>query len=1348
VEAAGHGVSMSGRIEIFARRDRFLYVAGWFRAPPEGAPGSAPDELPRLALVWSGTRREVPLRLLRDRPDLPPTEVLGAGRGFQVLLQAPEADGPATALLLLGGDETPLLPAELRARPFLPRGGIDLQDRDGLGGWVLDAPGRRPVLLVDGAAAVPVALDRHRPDLPFDDGSDRPLFGFHVPQRALAEALRAARPGAALFDGRPHEVVLAASDVELGRYRFVFRRDVTGVLERAEDGRASGWIAEKGRPASRETVDLLLDGTRWATVPADLSRGDLVRHGLSETGGGFRATLPRYHPGEGGALRIAAVPQHGTEPLRGEAVLEGLPPPRRDRGAVSFRLPADGVPVTVVVPIHNAADDLDRCVATLVRHTTRPARLLLLDDASTQPAMEAVLGRWRGTPGVTIHRYPGNLGFTRTANRGIALAGRDDVVLLNSDTLVGPGWLDGLRVAARSGPRTGTATAVSDNAGAFSVPEYNLANGMPPWFGTDEMARLVRAGSAALFPAMPTGHGFCLYLRRDLLDAVGPLDEAAFPRGYGEENDLCMRAVRAGFENAVDDRTFVGHRRSASFGRERKGLMAAGRAVLDARYPEYGALAGTFETDPAMLTARWRLRRALEAARAEGAVPRPRVLFVISTESGGTPQTNADLMDALADRYEPWLLRCDSRVLTLSRHRPPASRGGGAGATEEVEAHRLDRPIEPATHRSGEYDHLVGDMVVRHGFELAHVRHLAWHGLGLIATLRRLGVPVVFSFHDFYAACPTVKLLDAEGRFCGGPCTAGEADCVPELWPARAVPPLRHRFVHRWQAMMGEALRDCDAFVTTSPSARGTLTANFPFLADRDFRIVPHGRSFARMEMLAAEPSLDEPLRVLVPGNVSAAKGGGLVAAVAALDRGREVEFHVLGGVDSSLAAEPGLVLHGRYDRADFAGHVARIRPHLGAVLSRWPETYCHTLTECWAAGLPVVATALGALAERVGADAGGWLLDPAGSPAELLALLRRLRRSPRELRERRDAVLDWQARTGRHHDSAAMAVEYDRLYREVLDRRLAFRTGAARPRVVLTLDGPGGALPSPLAAATRNAVSRPFIFRPVLPSFPFGDPSAGPADAVLVAPDALPPEDLAGLRRRCDAAGLPVLEAVPGDPGSVPEASARIPVGCGLEPSVWLSGDGPVPLAEAEAETPCRVLLVGDGDDAVLPLLRPVFEDLAALGVATLGVLGRPRAAGGWFQVLEEGEGGVAALRRAAAAHRLGIARPGPTMLALRAAGLPVLTIPPALTEGDPDRVAAAREILLRDIAELAVDAPRREALAKEARRVAQAALGAPAIAAALDARLARAIDRMSSAPAVPRLPAGRPTEPVPAEG
>jgi GT2 family glycosyltransferase len=1190
-----------GHLEIVEQADGMTLIGGWVRLPPRWRePGAAMLHFrPR-----EGAAVRLPLRRLMPRADLPANDLEPAGFEFQLVLRDQPRWTEATAEILLGGEALPMGPELLRPAAFRPRGHLDAADADGVSGWVLAAPGQRPTLVCNHGPAVPVTPNTDRPDLPFDDGRETPLFGFRILPEVLESRLQAVAPAIRLHGKAGCELALVVGGVELGQ----------AVLRLEDGGPAAfpGTIASV--PSQPGRVDLVLGGTRWATLPIRRDRR-APEAGLAVPGGG-RVELPHRNPGEGASILAEARPPGGTEALAGARMLEGLPSWQQDRGGLLDALPVgDLPPVAILVPIHNAADDLARCILSVLRHTTGAARLLLLDDASTEPAVADLLRRWEGQPGIEVHRSARNLGFAGTINRGVALAGGDDVVLLNSDTVVGPGWLDGLRLAAHASPRVGTVTAVSNNAGAFSVPEPGEDNAPPAWFEAEDLARLARQSALALWTPVPTGHGFCLYVRRACLDAVGAFDAAAFPQGYGEENDFCLRAGRAGFEHLVDDRTLVWHRRSASFREARHPHLEAGRAVLAERYPEYASLVTAFEEDGALLAMRWRMRRALERTRREATTPRPRVLFVLSTRTGGTPQTNRDLMEALSDRYEAWVLHAEGQELELWRH----------GEPEPVERHRLDHPVRPGLHRSAEYDRRIADLLVRHGFELVHIRHLLWHGLGLPEVCRRLGIPVVLSFHDFYTVCPTIKLLDAERRFCAGHCTKGEAECRPELWPPASMPPLRNRFVHRWREMMAEAMTSCDAFVTTSPQARGILLDHFPQLRPAGIRLIPHGRSFAEFLSLAAEPTPEEPLRVLVPGNISAAKGGALIAALAELDIDRDIEFHVLGAVDAVLQQQrAGVVLHGRYERDGFADHVRRIRPHLAAVLSIWPETYCHTLTECWSVGLPVLGLRLGAVEERITAEGGGWLLDVETEPAAILRMLQSLKRTRGEIRARRDEVADWQQRLGRHYGSDAMAASYDQLYRELLDGRRSFRDAlpGTPARVVAVLAPADAARGRRLPLPLRNSLARPFVFRRALPSHPFGEAAAGPADLALLLAGALRPRDLSLLLERCGPGGPPVMleadarvasallssaerrAALAGRvvPMATDEEAAKALEAAGLaplrlatslDPAAWLAPVPPMPAPNGTVRLLCFA------DDPGLGLLRAHLGHLAALGVA-----------------------------------------------------------------------------------------------------------------------------------------------------
>src|SRR5262249_3523093 len=190
-------------------------------------------------------------------------------------------------------------------------------------------------------------------------------------------------------------------------------------------------------------------------------------------------------------------------------------------------------PVVVVVPIFNAAALAHRCIEAVLRWTSAPARLVLTDDASPEADGAPLLARFASRSGITVIRNASNLGYTRSSNLGIAAAGDADVVLLNSDTQVGPRWVDRFRAIAHADDSIGTVTAVSDNAGAFTVPELEQYCPIPSAWTLEQTQRALLQRTACPHPQLPTGNGFCMYIKRAMLDAVGVLDADAFPSGYG-----------------------------------------------------------------------------------------------------------------------------------------------------------------------------------------------------------------------------------------------------------------------------------------------------------------------------------------------------------------------------------------------------------------------------------------------------------------------------------------------------------------------------------------------------------------------------------------------------------------------------------------------------------------------------------------------------------------------------------------------------------------------------------------------------------------------------------------------
>ncbi|WP_445396769.1 glycosyltransferase [Zobellella sp. An-6] len=683
------------------------------------------------------------------------------------------------------------------------------------------------------------------------------------------------------------------------------------------------------------------------------------------------------------------------------------------------RLATTGWPV-IIIPVFNAATAVAVCLESVRAYTPSGCRILVINDSSTDAAIVPLLKQYEAVPGFEVFTHAHNKGYTHTVNKGIALAGQADVILLNSDTCVSAGWVQRLRWAACSHPKVATVTPFSNNAGAFSAPVPGV-NPLLQGTSLAECARAIAQASGHYLPAVPTGNGFCMYMRRACLDDIGHFDEAAFPRGYGEENDFCMRAGAQGWLHLIDDSTYIAHQRSASFGSAKDALLQAGRAVVDARYPHYTEQVRQAFSAPVLQQARSRVGTALRQCTDTHAQIRPRVLYVISTRTGGTPQTNQDLMQALAPEVEALVLHCTGQRIVLEHFTD--------GVYTEINSHTLAEPISALPHKSKEYDAVVAHWLMQWSIELVHIRHIAWHSLGLLEVTFHLGIPTIFSFHDFYTLCPTVKLLDDKKQFCAARCTAGEGHCQHELWPESSFNHLKHGQIHAWQSAFEQALSLCDTFITTTEFTRNLLLQRYSALANKPFRIIPHGRDFAALQQLAICPSNDKPLRMVVPGNLSEAKGGKLIQALAEQTPPQLLQIHLLGDLEPGLQMPDHVIFHGKYRRNEFAQKIAEIRPHLGAVLSIWPETWCHTLTELWACGIPVVGMNTGAVGERIASTEAGWLLHNA-DVTELRSLLITAAKQD-EWQQKVNAVHQWQQNDGITSTTGWMGKQYLNVYQQ-----------------------------------------------------------------------------------------------------------------------------------------------------------------------------------------------------------------------------------------------------------------------------------------------------------------------------
>jgi GT2 family glycosyltransferase len=258
--------------------------------------------------------------------------------------------------------------------------------------------------------------------------------------------------------------------------------------------------------------------------------------------------------------------------------------------------------VTIVVPVYDDLPGLEACVASLIENVdfTRDHVVLSNDVGPQADVIEARLLELVGDHrGFTYHRNSTNLGFVGNCNHVVRSVDDTDnhVLLLNSDTITTAGFVDEMSAVLASSPTHGIVTARSNNATIASMP---LARRNPNVGRTPERTRAVWDVVSPLLPRFtiaPVAMGFCYLVRREVIEAVGFFDEAFAP-GYGEENDLCLRAAEAGWSSVIANHALVYHVGSTSFSGDRgPRLRFAHEKLLVERHPHYVAALQIFLQD-------------------------------------------------------------------------------------------------------------------------------------------------------------------------------------------------------------------------------------------------------------------------------------------------------------------------------------------------------------------------------------------------------------------------------------------------------------------------------------------------------------------------------------------------------------------------------------------------------------------------------------------------------------------------------------------------------------------------------------------------------------------------------
>ena len=636
-----------------------------------------------------------------------------------------------------------------------------------------------------------------------------------------------------------------------------------------------------------------------------------------------------------------------------------------------------GRPLAVVVPVYRDQALTLACLASV--RATMPAgtRVVVVDDATPEPALASALDELASGGAILLLRHAVNRGFPASVNAGlreaVVLPGAPDVILLNSDALLTAGALQSLRTLVHAAPDIGTATPLSNDATILSYPDPAGGNPMLDGPALAALARLAARTNAGVVIDIPTAVGFCMYIRRECLDGVGPFREDMFAQGYGEENDFCIRARHLGWRHVAAPGVYVGHVGGQSFGAVRTALVARNLAVLERLHPGYRALIDAHQRADPLAAARRLLDMARwSAGRGRGKACRSAIL-VTHDSGGGVERVVRQRCETLrAEGLRPVVLR-PVRNPHASAHDRLYHPSLCEVAEGTARAYRNLRFAVPC-----ELDALAGLLRGdRPAFIEAH--HLLGHDHAVLSLAGRLNVPWDVHVHDYAWLCPRITLLGADRRYCGEPAPAVCEACIADAGRQDE----QEISVAALRARSAVDLAEARQVIAPSRDAATRIGRHFPGVNARVSPLEDDDFGPVRAEGSRRGPSR-AVRRICVVGGIGPEKGFDILLACArdAAARGLPLEFVVVGHTvdDARLLATGRVFVTGPYEEQLAQSEIRAQGADLAFLPSIWPETWCYTLGHSWRAGLPVVAFDIGAPAERIRKHGHGTLL-PLGLP-------------------------------------------------------------------------------------------------------------------------------------------------------------------------------------------------------------------------------------------------------------------------------------------------------------------------------------------------------------------------------
>ncbi len=606
--------------------------------------------------------------------------------------------------------------------------------------------------------------------------------------------------------------------------------------------------------------------------------------------------------------------------------------------------------VDIIIPVYKGYDETISCIeSVLLAKNSTPIQVIVINDQSPDGRLSFKLQAMAKDKLFTLIENPKNLGFVSTANIGLALHTDRDVVLLNSDTEVYDGWLDRMLAIANQNNNIATVTPFSNNATICSFPEFNQDNLLNTEFTAEQLDTLFAELNEKKAVDLPTAVGFCMLIKREVLESIGYLDEKTWEKGYGEENDFCLRAATLGWRHVLATDVFVKHHGSVSFAGSKDKWLKINLAKLNQRYPDYPGTVQRFILQDPIAKYRNPVIKQLMLQKSK-----KHILFTMHNLGGGA-KTNADKMAELLEQQGHAVLELIS--------------------TSQTQWELKDQTGKLCLKYQYPDDSQILETDLRElGIWKIHFHQLVGFPKQIWQLPDALSCTYDFTAHDFLPLCPRINMIDESGHYCDE--SQYDSDKCQRCIKINGLPEIQNfdflwqqygQSVSQWREEFEQKLMAADNVFCPSQSTAKIYKKHFP-LKNIHIKVHPENSFSIQHPTHQAESG---KITVAMIGAIGDHKGSQLFLDCAkhALKEGLPLHFILIGfsNRDEPLGKLENVCVTGAYKNSEeLKDLIQEHQCQIALFLSTWPETFCYTLTEALQNNLYPIALDYGAIAERI----------------------------------------------------------------------------------------------------------------------------------------------------------------------------------------------------------------------------------------------------------------------------------------------------------------------------------------------------------------------------------------------